>query len=443
MTNVADRPLHTPEHLLLHLFSCAPKDELCLLHEPNVVAGSFSSDVDVLATPDAFKCLLESKNEGWLITQCIRHEFFCYALVFVREESFGEDSLILDVALHDMREGRVFYCRDDLLPDLETSALGLPILARPKQFAYYLTKRVAKLSLDTTAVDNLREIWKTNSARCLMEIRRFFPNDVLMPLVRSFELDDRTYLNANLPTIRSKMRQHMISKDPLGTLMSLIREFVRSVERVRYPTGLFISIFGPDGAGKSSLIRNVDGRLRSTFRSSYNFHLRPGVLSFGLNRNQSSDPHSLPFRSSLFSLAKLVVWTTDYIVGYFVLIRPKLLRSGLVLSDRYFHDIFVDPIRYRYGWSRWVLSLFSRFIPNPDLVLILDAPIETILERKQEVSRPELARQLIAYRKLGEIFPSAFIINAGVSETEVACACAKVILTRMADVTKARIGRLI
>jgi hypothetical protein len=68
--------------------------------------------------------------------------------------------------------------------------------------------------------------------------------------------------------------------------------------------------------------------------------------------------------------------------------------------DRYFHDLLVDPRRYRYGGPKWLPQFFSRLVPLPDLVLVLDAGEQVIFARKGEVRTAEVRRQREAYRQL-------------------------------------------
>jgi hypothetical protein len=89
-----------------------------------------------------------------------------------------------------------------------------------------------------------------------------------------------------------------------------------------------------------------------------------------------------------------------------------MARAGLVVFDRYFQDLQADPKRYRYGGPAWLLRAAGRLVSTPDLVLILDAPEEVVLSRKQEVAREEIARQRGVYRTLAAAFPRSVILNA-------------------------------
>jgi thymidylate kinase len=88
------------------------------------------------------------------------------------------------------------------------------------------------------------------------------------------------------------------------------------------------------------------------------------------------------------------------------------VRSTLVLFDRYYHDILVDPKRYRYGGPSWLAHLIGEFIPKPDIWVLLDAPPEILLERKQEITLAEAARQREEYLKLINNLDNGFVIDA-------------------------------
>jgi thymidylate kinase len=111
-------------------------------------------------------------------------------------------------------------------------------------------------------------------------------------------------------------------------------------------------------------------------------------------------------------VAKLFALLPDYWLGYWLATRPLLARTGLVVFDRYFHDLLVDPLRYRDGAPTWLPKFLSRFVTPPELLfLILDAPEEVILSRKREVPPPELRRQRAAYVRLSDNLPNALLIN--------------------------------
>jgi len=80
--------------------------------------------------------------------------------------------------------------------------------------------------------------------------------------------------------------------------------------------------------------------------------------------------------------------------------------------DRYYHDLLVDPRRYRYGGSLALARVVGWFVPRPNLYLFLDAPTEVIRARKTEVAEAETSRQLKEYRQLARTLRSSVVIDA-------------------------------
>jgi thymidylate kinase len=72
-------------------------------------------------------------------------------------------------------------------------------------------------------------------------------------------------------------------------------------------------------------------------------------------------------------------------------------KSALLICDRYYHDLLIDPARYRYGGPEWAARGVARLMPQPDLWVLLDAPAEVLQARKREVSFEETCRQRDAY----------------------------------------------
>jgi thymidylate kinase len=123
------------------------------------------------------------------------------------------------------------------------------------------------------------------------------------------------------------------------------------------------------------------------------------------NAAANTHPHAKPNRGALLSSCFLLAIVVDYWIGYLISLKQSRARSGLILFDRYFHDVLVDPRRYRYGGPPWFARWMARLIPSPDLVVILDADERVIGERKAELPAEEISRQRWKYKELK--FPDA------------------------------------
>ncbi len=162
--------------------------------------------------------------------------------------------------------------------------------------------------------------------------------------------------------------------------------------------GLCVVVLGPDGAGKSTILDLLAAEPPSWSTGAVLRHLKPSVIH--RQTKDTSDPHGVPPRGLVSSVIKCFYWLFEYTAGYYLFVRPDREAGKLVLFDRYLLDVLVDSRRYRYGGPKWLTKLLWRVVPKPDLVLLLHAPVDVLLARKQELPRDEMERQLTAYVEL-------------------------------------------
>ena len=187
-----------------------------------------------------------------------------------------------------------------------------------------------------------------------------------------------------------------------------VAESRRVVRRVTQPTGMVLVLAGPDGTGKSSVAAALLPELQLLFRRTMRRHWRPGLLPapgtmVGARPGEASKPHGQTPHGRLLSQVLLAYYWCDFLLGSWLRIWPERTRSGLVLMERGWFDLAVDPRRYRLQASPRLVRALGRLLPRPDLVLVLRAPARQLAARKQELDQPELERQLQAWR---EVLPS-------------------------------------
>lgn len=194
---------------------------------------------------------------------------------------------------------------------------------------------------------------------------------------------------------------------------------------------MMIVVLGPDGSGKSSLIDALAGASAgASTRPVARFHLRPGVFARQRSGAQGPviDPHGRPPRGPLASAAKLFFLLADYVVGYWLVVRPACAAGSLVIFDRYYHDLLVDPHRYRYGGPQWLARMLGGLVPKPDLWIVLDAPADVLQTRKQEVTGAETARQRDGYLRLAQSLPGVEVVDASQPAERVVAAVERAIV---------------
>src|SRR5690606_32814012 len=105
----------------------------------------------------------------------------------------------------------------------------------------------------------------------------------------------------------------------------------------------------------------------------------------------------------------------------------------LQVYDRYFHDLLVDPRRYRYGGSRVLARVLVRLAPPLHLAIFLDAPTEVLQRRKQEVAPQETDRQRLAYLDLAQSLGCSRVVDTTAPLNEVVAAVESIVVGRMAN----------
>ncbi len=179
-------------------------------------------------------------------------------------------------------------------------------------------------------------------------------------------------------------------------------------------SGQMIVILGLDGSGKSAVIKGLSETLDKVYSEVVHMHLRPrlGTDTSKLSFDSVSDPHGLPKRGWLFSVCKIFYFLLDYNLGHWLKVRPLLRDKKLVIFDRYYQDFLMDPKRFRYGGPAGLVQWASQLIPQGKHVIFLDAPVEVLRSRKQELGAEEMERQRQSYLNLMKTLPNGTVIDS-------------------------------
>jgi len=241
------------------------------------------------------------------------------------------------------------------------------------------------------------------------------------------------FLGCTGANLRKQFWKNSVVHHPLHWLRYWSSECLRRMSCYLRTTGFFIVLLGPDGVGKSSLIEQLTRAVEPAFPKQRVFHFRPMLLWSRKGTGPVTDPHGKPPRPGWQSAAKVCSLLLDYCFGYWLLVRPVLLRSGLVVFDRYFYDFRVDTKRYRYGGPRWLVRLLSHFVPTPDLILILSAPAKVIFSRKREVPLGELRLLCDAYQQITGELSNAVPINMNQNLNQATIDASRAIMEHLAQ----------
>lgn len=180
--------------------------------------------------------------------------------------------------------------------------------------------------------------------------------------------------------------------------------------------GKIVVFLGPDGAGKSTVMKLVEAKLAEAGVPFNYYYFAPGFLKRYQPKGDGSvtiRPHEGRQYGTGLVLAKILLMLVEFRAGVTRLRR----EPRIALFDRYILDILVDPTRYRMDRVRWWMRALLRLAPQPDLLVVVSAPADVIQSRKQEVPPEETARQVVAYEALaGEIASGMVIYNTTTSD---------------------------
>jgi thymidylate kinase len=391
-----------------------------VLHGWMSLAQGSPSDVDLVIAADDLRRLEASLHQRYQILTIFHYEASSFGFVLADKDRHGASLLIADFTMDYRWSGRVFFTDQELLHDRRRWQ-GFWVVGPRQAFTYLLVKKVyEKGSVPALQRASLKELALELGQEAYSAGSSLFGKVWGSRIIDWIAQERWTELEASIEPLRRGLRRQVIKRDPLNPVRYWLPETWRVWQRWWYPTGLLVAVFGPDGCGKSTLIQHLQAMLVEPFRRTVAFHLRPRLISRNANDGPVTDPHGKPPYSWWLSLLKIPYYLLEYGLGYLFQVRPRLVRSTLVLFDRYYDDLLVDPRRYRYGGPLELVRLARRLIPRPDLVLILDASEDQLMARKREVSPAELRRQRAAYRRLAAELPNAVLLDGSLPAAQVA-----------------------
>lgn len=376
------------------------------------------SDVDIVINSNNFEEINILINKFLILNQLqicnlLQHEiegkFFVVSIVENQALKFG--MLALDFCGNYMRQGRIILTEKELLNSrklISQNGIDFWVCCNEIAFIYYLIKKIEKESINLDQFKYLTSLWEKDREIIIRQFYLRFKNNSSQRLIDIFDKSDINSFTKELFKELNHESQLKYSRN----FKNQILEFKRKVYRFTKPTGVIISVLGCDGSGKSTVIDQVMNNSNDfeAFRGYKYHHLFPS-RRVAAGKPPVLNPHEQLPRSRFMSNVKLMYFLYKYSIGYWMIAYPQKTRSNLVIFDRYYYDILVDPRRYRHNGSQFLTKLIGKIIPKPDLFFIIDAPAEVLQERKQEVTFEESKRQRQAYLDLKNQITCLFIID--------------------------------
>lgn len=367
------------------------KIDYCYLGNSSHFPTKIQTDVDIFInfknTKDLKKILLKFvKYKKLKIVNFIQYEFNSFLIKICNISKNNTEHISFDICNEYVLESRkIINLKKIKKKSLIKKNFTFKVLPVEYEFFYYLLKKIYKNDIDIRSFLYLKKNF--NSSKNFEYIEFFSRED--------FNLLKQIFKSKGIKLFK-EYRDYFKKKFIDSRRFFLFKEFMRYCTRISNKTGLHIVFLGCDGSGKTSQINFlVNSNIINIFRGYSIYHLF--TKSFSKNR-----VHSLPYQYDVYnpilSFVKILYLYLRFFFNYFFALYRKIISSKLVINDRYYQDVIIDPKRYRIGSFISFLNFIFKFLPTPDLVIILDTKLNSLVKRKQEFDIKKIKNLTLKYK---------------------------------------------
>lgn len=203
------------------------------------------------------------------------------------------------------------------------------------------------------------------------------------------------------------------------TYKNVFRAIYYTIKRKRKPSGKVLAFCGLDGAGKTTILDEMNDMFVSLLKSKKVFYgyWRPYVIPeirelFGKKNSKAEinkqaqkgvtvvEPEKKA-RGTFISFVKLCYFWLDYMLAN-MKYGSIHERGGMVLFDRHYIDMAVHPQRFEMNLPKLIILTMYKLIPKADYTFFLYCTPEEILRRKEEFTAKEIKAMTNEYLECGK-----------------------------------------
>ena len=390
---------------------------ISLRHKPMLEAFAFEGDYDYLVNPlDVQKvlALVFQEASSFCVDFSIKQlKYGKYVITFYDNKS--DKNIVLEMwsyleVKHSGYFKYIFF--EDIEPFL-VQENGIYTLDKEIEALYYLSHLKTKrkdltLSLIQLRLQHYYDVLQASQS----EYVSFFES-----LLQNPSSADDILKQANQVLVEKNIiRKKLFIKENLHFYTFRLKLLHFRVETKMLQKCKTIPFLGPDGVGKTTIIESIAKRTNFKyfrFKKMFRHSILYKIVTL-LNKSQC---HSLEKNQCDDRLGASLVKIAC--LRYPFLELGMLLRQRTILSDRFFHDLFLQDLRFeekkaslRSGWKKLLF-----WMPKHYALVHLDAPSEVIHTRKQELSKENIDIYRDAIFKLYQHKPARVYLYLNTTNT--------------------------
>lgn len=256
-------------------------------------------------------------------------------------------------------------------------------------------------------------------------LQDFFGKDLTARLLAAIHDNSTQDLSKLAPELRKAALSRSI-RNPWGLLraaVNRVREKL-AVSPFEKPLAPVVAVVGPDGVGKSTIIRELRELLpkRLPINGVILRHWRPSFLPplgqlAGQEVPQEGIAHPPRRKPGKLRWVRNLYYSLDFTLGSWLKDRPSSAFNKIIIYDRCYLDMQADPLRFGLPDVKGLASL-AKLYRHPDLVVLLEDSPERIHARKPELSVAEITDIYAKWKIIGRRTKGfqAVSVDAGVPE---------------------------
>lgn len=422
--------------------------DYCIQNKYEMMPEEIPSDIDMMyrdaTEKDLDKVVLEvAEQTDLLIAQKIVQDYgeYTYILSYPSPSSFFQ--LQLDfyrvISKGDIHNALL---AEDLLSNKRLYK-NMYIPGRYEELRYIIVRRALKNDFSVDHLQKMIHLYEKGDQERFAEDFGQQTSELLIDMINSEKVsvfEDNYNVIRNSVKEMSKRKYRIIDKIKRSAF--IVMNYPS--KRIFHQCGLSVAFLSPDGAGKSTIISEINETCSGSYYGVSNYYFRPHLfknlgyynkLNPSEEATSNNDPHGVVLDGKLKSILRFLFYNLDFLLGTLLKVDIDKMKKKLVVFDRYYYDYFVDMKRYKYSISsKWAWA-FRHIIPKPDLVFVLDAPSDIIYGRKQELSISEIERQRKEFSRLKDTYSNVVLVDTTADKEKVISTVTEHILRKQAHNT--------